>query len=737
MRRTAPTRDDQLIEAVAAGTCDDPFAVLGRHETRLAGRPAVIVRTMQPSASHVDLVTPDGVTPMKPHRRAGLFEATVPLSGALGDFAYRLRVHEGSDVRELVDPYQFAQVLEDFDLHLFSEGTHYRAWEKFGSHRTTVDGITGVHFAVWAPNAQRVSVVGDFNRWDGRTHVMRRLVPSGVWEIFVPDLPEGACYKYEVRTHAGHLLEKADPYAQRFEVPPNSASMIWSDGRYEWGDAEWLRDRPSFGGWNERPMSVYEVHLGSWRRVPEESKRSLTYRELAETLVPYVREMGFTHIELMPVMEHPFTGSWGYQVIGFFAPTSRHGTPDDFRYFVDQCHRHGVGVILDWVPGHFPKDQHGLAQFDGTSLYEHADPRKGEHMDWGTLIFNYGRNEVRTFLMSSALYWLEEFHIDGLRVDAVASMLYLDYSRRQGEWIPNQYGGRENLEAVAFLQQLNTETHGRVPGTITVAEESTAWPAVSRPTYVGGLGFTYKWNMGWMHDILEYVKEDPVHRRWHHGEITFSMLYAFTENFVLPFSHDEVVHGKRAMLDKMPGDIWQKHATLRALYGFMFGHPGKKLLFMGCEFGQWWEWNVDTSLDWHVLDEPLHQGLKRWVQDLNHTYQREASLHQVDFEPAGFSWIDCNDNENSVVSMIRRARNPADFTVIAANFTPVPRPGYRIGVPEGGWYREVLNSDGAMYGGSNMGNGGGVNADAQPSHGFSHSLVVTVPPLGFVLLKRS
>jgi 1,4-alpha-glucan branching enzyme len=446
--------------------------------------------------------------------------------------------------------------------------------------------------------------------------------------------------------------------------------------------------------------------------------------------------MGYTHIELMPVMEHPFSGSWGYQVIGFFAPTSRFGTPDDFRYFVDQCHRHGVGVILDWVPGHFPKDHHGLAYFDGTALYEHADPRQGEHKDWGTLIFNYGRNEVRTFLMSNALFWLEEFHVDGLRVDAVASMIYLDYSRQPGEWIPNQYGGRENLEAVSFLQQLNTETHGRMPGTITVAEESTAWPAVSRPTYVGGLGFTYKWNMGWMHDILEYAKEDPVHRRWHHGEVTFSMLYAFTENFVLPFSHDEVVHGKRAMLDKMPGDLWQKHATLRALYGYMFGHPGKKLQFMGGEFGQWSEWNVESSLDWHLLDHPLHQGLRRWVQDLNHTYQREASLHQVDFEPAGFSWIDCNDNENSVVSMIRRARNPHDFTVMLTNFTPVPRPGYRIGVPEGGWYRELLNSDGEMYGGSNMGNGGGLLADDQPSHGFNHSLTVTVPPLGFVLLKR-
>ena len=736
MSRAAPHREDEQLDAVAAGTFDDPFAVLGRHEIRRSGRSALVVRTMQPAASRVELVTPDGITPMERRRSTGLFEAIVPLTGSLTDFAYRLRVHEGSEVREILDAYQFGPVLTEFDLHLFSEGTHYRAWEKFGSHRVTIDGITGVHFAVWAPNAQRVSVIGDFNRWDGRSHPMRRLVPSGVWEIFIPDLPDDACYKYEVRTTAGHLLEKADPYGQRFEVPPNSASVIWSGGRYEWGDQEWLHDRPSFAGWHERPMSVYEVHLGSWRRVPGEGNRYLTYRELADTLVPYVREMGYTHIELMPVMEHPFSGSWGYQVIGFFAPTSRFGSPDDFRYFVDQCHRHGVGVILDWVPGHFPKDRHGLAQFDGTSLYEHADPRRGEHRDWGTLIFNYGRNEVRTFLLSNALFWLEEFHIDGLRVDAVASMLYLDYSRRHGEWIPNQYGGRENLEAVTFLQQLNAETHGRAPGTITVAEESTSWPAVSRPTYLGGLGFSYKWNMGWMHDMLQYVQEDPIHRRWHHGQITFSMLYAFTENFMLPFSHDEVVHGKRSMLDKMPGDLWQKHATLRALYGYMFGHPGKKLLFMGCEFGQWREWNVESSLDWHLLDDPLHQGLRQWVQDLNHTYQREASLHQMDFEPDGFSWIDCNDNENSVVSFIRRGRNPQDFTVMLVNFTPVPRPGYRFGVPEGGWYRELLNSDGALYGGSNLGSGGGVMADDQPSHGFNHSLCVTVPPLGFVMFKR-
>jgi len=731
------TETDQALDAVSSGTSHDPFAVLGRHAATLNGRPAVVIRTMQPAASRVEVVTPNGAAPMTRRRSEGLFEATVALDGrAAHEIVYRLRIHEAGEVREIIDPYQYGQVLTDFDLHLLNEGTHYRAWEKLGSHRASIDGIAGVHFAVWAPNAQRVSVIGDFNRWDGRAHQMRKLVPAGIWEIFIPDLADGACYKYEVRTPAGHLLDKADPYGRRFEVPPNTASIIWTEGRYDWGDENWINDRPSFNGWHERPMSVYEVHLGSWRRVPEQGDRYLTYRELADQMVPYVREMGFTHIELMPVMEHPFSGSWGYQVIGFFAPTSRFGTPDDFRYFVDECHRHGIGVILDWVPGHFPKDRHGLAQFDGTSLYEHADPRKGEHMDWGTLIFNYGRNEVRTFLMSNALYWLEEFHLDGLRVDAVASMLYLDYSRNAGEWIPNQYGGRENLEAVSFLQQLNTETHGRVPGTITVAEESTSWPAVSRPTYVGGLGFTYKWNMGWMHDMLEYMRQDPVHRRWHHGEITFSMLYAFTENFVLPFSHDEVVHGKRSMLDKMPGDLWQKHASLRALYGYMFGHPGKKLMFMGSEFGQWREWNYDSSLDWHLLGDPMHDGLRKWVQDLNHTYQREPSLHEVDFEGSGFSWIDCNDHENSVVSMIRKARDPQDFSVILTNFTPVPRPGYTIGVPEGGWFREILNSDAGIYGGSNMGNGGGVMTVDQPSHGFQHSLTVTVPPLGFVLLKR-
>jgi 1,4-alpha-glucan branching enzyme len=734
MTRASSAVSDALA-ALIEGRGDDPFAVLGRHEVTAQGRRALVFRTFQPGVDGVDLLIGSHVHPMQ-RRQDALFELTLPLESADSSTpAYRFRIHEGYSQRDIDDPYQFGQLLRDFDLHLFSEGTHYRAWEQLGSHCRTIGSVAGVHFAVWAPNAQRVSVIGDFNRWDGRMHAMRRLVPSGVWEIFIPGLADGACYKYEVRTADGQLVNKSDPYAQRFEVPPNTASIVWTPPRYSWEDEAWMKARFEGGGWHDRPMAIYEVHLESWRRHPQDHHRYLTYRELADTLVPYAGGMGYTHIELMPVMEHPFSGSWGYQVIGFFAPTSRFGTPDDFRYFVDRCHQHGLGVILDWVPGHFPKDQHGLARFDGTSLYEHDDPRKGEHLDWGTLIFNYGRNEVRTFQLSNALYWLDEFHIDGLRVDAVASMLYLDYSRPAGQWIPNQYGGRENLEAVSFLQQLNTVTHGRVAGTVTVAEESTSWPAVSRPTYVGGLGFTFKWNMGWMHDMLQYMSQDPVHRRWHHNGITFSMLYAFTENFVLPFSHDEVVHGKGAMLDKMPGDLWQKHANLRALYGYMYGHPGKKLMFMGCEFGQWREWNYNSSLDWHLLEYQEHRGLQQWVGDLNRVYRREASLHEVDFDGAGFAWIDCQDNENSVISFLRRAKDPGDFTVMLVNFTPVPRPAYRIGVPEAGYYRELLNSDAAIYSGSNMGNGGGVLSEPIASHGFNQSISVVVPPLGFLLLK--
>jgi len=707
----------------------DPFAYLGPHPAPGGG---FVIRAIQPAARSVEVrLSGDRIVAMA-SGAGGIFEARVDDASN-----YRLRItFQAGHVFEIDDPYRYGRVLTDFDLHLLSEGTHHRVFEKLGAHRITVGSTTGVHFAVWAPNADRVSLIGDFNSWDGRVNPMRLLVPSGVWEIFIPDLRDGENYKFEIRTKQGHLLRKSDPFGFAFEVPPQSASIVRDISGYVWRDEAWMQSRREQGGWLTRPMAVYEVHLGSWARIPEEGNRFLTYAELAHRLVPYVKGLGFTHIELMPVMEHPFSGSWGYQVLGFFAPTSRYGPPEDFKLFVDACHKAGLGVILDWVPGHFPRDEHGLARFDGTALFEHADPRQGEHQDWGTLIFNYGRNEVRNFLLSNALFWLDEYHIDGLRVDAVASMLYLDYSRREGEWIPNQYGGRENLDAIAFLQELNRLTHGQHSGSITAAEESTAWGGVSRPVHLGGLGFTYKWNMGWMHDMLKYVSENPVHRRWHHNEVTFSMLYAFTENFILPFSHDEVVHGKGSLLDRIPGDVWQKHATLRTLYGYMYGHPGKKLLFMGDEFGQWNEWSHDKSLDWHVLEEPLHAELRRFVQDLNWHYSAEPALYECDFTHDGFSWIDCNDNENSVISMIRYAHDRLNLLVMIFNFTPVPRRDYRIGVPSPGRYVEILNSDSELYGGGNVGNSGGVDAEPVPAHGFAQSLRLTVPPLGCLYLKR-
>jgi 1,4-alpha-glucan branching enzyme len=720
--------------AVAPGRHEDPFGTLGPHLDEATG--GIVLRALQPAARtiNVRLMATGDLRPMRRRDRDGLFELALP-----GDHIpdYRLRItYTSGQVIEIDDPYRYGRILTEFDLHLFGEGTHLRAFEKFGAHRLVVGTTVGVHFAVWAPNADRVSLIGDFNGWDGRVHVMRLLAPAGVWEIFIPDLADGEKYKFEIRTKAGHLLNKTDPFGVAFESPPRTASVVRDISRYQWGDQSWMTGRRECKGWLDRPMAIYEVHLGSWARAPEDGDRFLTYREMAHRLVPYVKDLGFTHIELLPVMEHPFSGSWGYQVLGFFAPTSRFGPPEDFKLLVDACHQAGLGVILDWVPGHFPKDGHGLAHFDGTALYEHADPRQGEHQDWGTLIFNYGRNEVRNFLLSNALWWLEEYHADGLRVDAVASMLYLDYSRRDGEWIPNQFGGRENLEAIDFLRQLNTLSHGEHPGTITAAEESTAWPGVSRPVHLGGLGFTYKWNMGWMHDVLEYAHKDAVHRRWEHNLITFSALYMFTENFILPFSHDEVVHGKGALLDKMPGDLWQKYAGLRTLYGYMYGHPGKKLLFMGNEFGQWREWYHDGSLDWHLLDEPAHAALRRYVQALNWHYCAEPALHQLDFDPAGFRWIDCHDNENSVVSLVRYARDPRDFVVMLFNFTPVPRRDYRIGVPAPGHYAERLNSDSALFGGSNVGNGGGVSTEPIATHGFGQSLNLIVPPLGCLLLKK-
>jgi len=666
----------------------------------------------------------------------GLYELVFPGRERMFDYRVRLLLPDGSR-EERHDPYAFPLVLTDFDLHLLAEGTHLEAYRRLGAHPIEVAGVRGVHFALWAPNAVRASVVGDFNGWDGRRHMMRSRGHSGIWEIFIPELKAGTLYKYEIRSRLSTTpFLKADPYGFYHEVPPKTASIVWDlgPGGHLWKDAEWMdrreRNNPLHG-----PINIYEVHLGSWKRVPEQANRYLTYRELAGTLVPYAREMGYTHLELLPVTEHPFDGSWGYQTVGYYAPTSRFGTPDEFKAFVDACHQAGLGVIVDWVPSHFPTDAHGLARFDGTALYEHEDPRRGLHPDWNTLIFNLGRNEVKNFLLSNALFWLKEYHADGLRMDAVASMLYLDYSRKPGEWVPNKYGGKENLEAIEFLRELNTVVHRECPGVLTIAEESTAWPAVSRPVHAGGLGFSLKWNMGWMHDNLEYISKDPIHRKYHHYDMTFSMLYAFHENFVLALSHDEVVHGKASLLSKMPGDDWQKFANLRAFYGYMAGHPGKKLLFMGGEFGQWSEWSHDRSLDWHLLEYAPHQGLQRWVQDLNRFILSEPALHQIDFQPEGFEWIDCHDADHSVFTFLRFARDRRDFVVCAVNFTPVVRHRYRFGVPEAGFYKEVLNSDSEFYGGSNVGNGGGVWAEPVPWHGRPQSLVLTLPPLAALFLK--
>ena len=623
--------------------------------------------------------------------------------------------------------------LTDYDLHLLIEGSHYRAWEKLGAHPAEVGGKRGTWFAVWAPNARDVSVVGDFNGWEAGAHPLGSRGDGGIWEGFIPGVDKGALYKYAIASDVnGHREDKADPYAFACEIRPQSSSMVWDLSGYEWGDQDWLAQRGRHHA-VDAPVAIYEVHLGSWMRNPEEGNRWLTYRELASKLAEYVREMGFTHVELLPVSEHPLDASWGYQAIGYFAPTSRFGTPQDFMYFVDVLHQNGIGVILDWVPAHFPRDGHGLGFFDGTHLYEHADPRKGEHRDWGTFIFNYGRREVSNFLLTNALFWLEVYHIDGLRVDAVASMLYLDYSREEGEWIPNEFGGRENLEAVAFLKRFNELVYERYPDVITVAEESTSWPMVSRPTYLGGLGFGFKWNMGWMHDTLLYLSKDPLYRKYHHNTLTFSLLYAFHENFILPFSHDEVVHGKGSMIGKMPGDDWQKFANLRLLYGYMYLHPGKKLLFMGSEFGQWAEWNHDASLEWQLLQYDPHRGLQRWVRDLNTFLRGERALVEQDFEPAGFAWIDCHDSQQSVLSFLRQGRDTGDVVVCACNFTPVPRHNYRLGVPLGGWWKEALNSDSPLYGGSGQGNMEGVPASPVASHGHYHSLNITLPPLGIVV----
>ncbi|MFO0707746.1 MAG: 1,4-alpha-glucan branching protein GlgB [Nitrospira sp.] len=728
---TLPASDD--IARLVSGIHWNPRALLGPHPTAQG----LSIRIWAPHAATIEIVPTGQPVPIRADRlhEAGFFQALIP--HATPGLRYTVRTHfSDGRIAEQQDPYAFAPLLTDFELHLFSEGTFYRAYDTLGSHIRTVDGITGVHFVVWAPNAERVSVVGEFNRWDGRCHPMTNRGATGLWELFLPGLSHGMLYKFELRPrHQDTVLLKADPYAFASELRPRTASVVQDFSGFTWQDDEWMADRARQNPLH-RPMSVYEVHLGSWMRVPEEQNRWLTYPELAARLIPYVVKMGYTHIELLPITEHPFDGSWGYQATGYFSATSRYGTPAEFMAFVDAAHRAGIGVIMDWAPAHFPDDAHGLSQFDGTHLYDHADPRLGYHPDWHSRIFNYDRPEVRNFLLNSALFWLDRYHVDGLRVDAVASMLYLDYGRKTGEWIPNQFGGHENLGAVTFLKELNVLVHRDFPGAVTIAEESTSWPGVSRPTYTGGLGFTFKWNMGWMHDTLDYFSRDPIHRRFHQNQLTFGLLYAFTENFILVLSHDEVVHGKRALLDKMPGDLWQRFANLRALYGYMYGHPGKKMLFMGGEFGQWREWNHDASLDWHLCEQPPHGGLQRYLQDLNRLYRTEAALHDIDDDWTGFQWIDFNDADNSVIAFLRKGWSADEQIVCVGNMTPVPRHHYRIGVPRDGWYREILNSDAALYGGSNTGNAGGVQAENSPCHGLPCSLSLTLPPLSMIFLKR-
>ncbi|MGH8497075.1 MAG: 1,4-alpha-glucan branching protein GlgB [Gammaproteobacteria bacterium] len=715
----------EVIESVIWGDCSDPFRVLGLVETD----DGLVLRTFQPDAGRVWVVDRERATELEKIHDSGFFAASL---GQRERFIYRLRLEANGSQWEIEDPYRFGPVLGELDAHLILEGNHLNLYERLGAHPMRLEGVDGIAFAVWAPHARRVSVVGDFNRWDGRRHAMRNR--DGIWEIFLPQAEPGQRYKFEIIGQQGELLPlKSDPFAFQTERAPQTAAVISGLPVHDWHDATWMAER-EWRNTREAPICIYECHLGSWMRA--EGNRYLSYAELADRLIPYLDRMGFTHIELLPITEHPFDGSWGYQPIGLYAPTSRFGPPEEFAAFVDRCHQSDIGVILVWVPGHFPTDAHGLGRFDGTHLYEHADPRQGLHQDWNTLIFNYGRREVANYLLANSLFWLERYHADALRVDAVASMLYLDYSREEGEWVPNRFGGRENLEAIAFLKRMNELLYGRVHGATSFAEESTAWPAVSRPVYLGGLGFGYKWNMGWMHDTLEYIRHEPVHRKYHHHDLTFGLLYAFSENFVLPLSHDEVVHGKGSMLGKMPGDRWQKFANLRAYYGFMYAHPGKKLLFMGGEIGQEREWNHDVGLDWHLLQDPMHQGAQRLVRDLNQTYRGRPALHELDCEPAGFEWVDTNDSQQSVLSFLRKDRDGSRPVIAVCNFTPVPRTAYRIGVPAPGFYREIINTDAETYGGSGVGNLGGVEAVAKPWHGRPYSILITAPPLATVLFER-
>lgn len=714
----------------------DPFSILGMHQDHTSDdRPFICVRTLQPHAKSVEIVkkeTKESFQMIKIHS-CGLFQLDLINSSSFFDYYLRVTLFSGESY-ETEDPYRFLPVLGELDLYLFNEGKHKDIYQKLGSHLITHQGVKGVCFAVWAPNAKRVSVVGNFNDWDGRRYMMRPRGNSGIWELFVPHLSEWSIYKYEIVGVNGELLPlKIDPYGFSFEMRPKTGTLVFDNSRYQWKDMDWISQKRYRANALDKPISIYEVHLGSWRRNSLEGNRWLTYRELSKELPEYVKEMGFTHVEFLPVCEYPFDGSWGYQVTGMFAPTSRYGTPDDFKYLIDELHRHEIAVIMDWVPAHFPKDAFGLSNFDGTALYEHADPRRGEHKDWGTKIYNYSRNEVSNFLLANALFWIREYHIDALRVDAVASMLYLDYSKQEGEWVPNCYGGRENLEAIAFLRRLNELVFGENSGVTTFAEESTAWPMVSKPTYIGGLGFGYKWNMGWMHDTLQYMHYDPIYRKYHHNELTFSMLYAFSENFTLPISHDEIVHGKGPMYDKMPGDEWQKFANLRLYYAYMYMHPGKKLLFMGSELGEKKEWNYTDSLDWGSLEKPFHKGLNRFIKELNAFYKQYTHLSDYDFDSKGFEWIDGSDSLNSCFTFMRKNKE-GDSLIVACNFTPLPRLNYKIGVNEEGVYQEVLNSDKTIYGGS------GISSEqlilTKEGWNFKpYSITVDLPPLAVAVYQ--
>lgn len=728
------------LSEVVRGATANPRDILGPHDVIVEGERALSVRGYFPGAKQawlVDLRENAGAESVRPMRRlhpSGVYEGLMKPQDA-SNRNYRIRVSnsDGKTI-EMNDPYAVPTLLTDLDRYLFGSGKHWKLYDKLGAHVRQIEGGEGVNFAVWAPNALSVQVVGDFNHWDGRSHCMHKQIPSGIWELYVPNIGVGMKYKYRLRTLDGQIIDKTDPFGVFAELPPRTASIVQSLDQYTWKDREWMERRASDNAL-EKPMSVYEVHLGSWRRSSEGVHGWMNYRELAHQLVDYCNELGFTHLELLPISEHPFSGSWGYQTVGYFSVTSRYGTPEDFMYFVDYCHQNGIGVIIDWVPAHFPKDGHGLRRFDGSALFEHEDPRQGEHPDWGTMIFNYGRHEVRNFLVSNALFWMDKYHIDGVRVDAVASMLYLDYSRKEGEWIPNVHGGRENLDAIHLLREFNVECHRQFPGILTIAEESTAWPGVSRPVDSGGLGFSLKWNMGWMNDTLRYMKQDPIHRQYHHNELTFSLIYAFTENFALPLSHDEVVHGKGALIAQMSGDLWQKFANLRLLYSYMWTHPGKKLLFMGSEIAQWHEWNYDSEIQWDLLQWETHRGMQKLLSDLNGLLKREPALHEVDFSGNGFEWIDCMNAADSVLGSIRRAKNPDDFLVVCSNFTPVCR-RYRLGVPKDGFYREVFNSDSSFYAGSNVGNHPGVMADSGLSHhGRPSSIEILLPPLATLVFK--